>query len=96
FEAVCAGCDIVCDGCVFERGLVGPACSEVMAHSTSAGGSTTLQEVSIDRGYWRATSVSEEVLECFQADACLGGVTGTSRYCLEGYEGPYCSICSGG
>ncbi|CAB1118550.1 unnamed protein product [Ectocarpus sp. CCAP 1310/34] len=96
FEAVCAGCDIVCDGCVFEQGLVGPSCSEAMAHSTSAGGNTTLQEVSIDRGYWRATSVSEEVLECFQADACLGGVTGTSGYCLEGYEGPYCSICSGG
>ncbi|CAN0042723.1 unnamed protein product [Ectocarpus fasciculatus] len=96
FETVCAGCDIACDGCVFGEGLLGPVCSEVMAHSTSAGGNTTLQQVSIDRGYWRATSLSEEVLACFQADACLGGMTGTSGYCLEGYEGPYCSICSGG
>ncbi|CAN0083900.1 unnamed protein product, partial [Laminaria digitata] len=29
-------------------------------------------------------------------DVCLGGVTGTPGYCRNGYEGPYCSICSDG
>ncbi|CAM9651378.1 unnamed protein product [Ectocarpus fasciculatus] len=95
-EVMCSGCDVTCGGCVLNEGILVPTCTEVMAHATSDGGNITLEALSIDSGYWRATESSEEVLACYNADACLGGVTATSGYCLEGYEGPYCSICSDG
>ena len=66
----------------------------MMAHATSAGGAATAETISIDRGYWRATLSSTEVLACYNADACLGGVTGAAGFCLEGYKGP-CG-CLGG
>lgn len=94
FEAVCHGCETTCDGCVFVDGLLAPVCTDVMDHSTSKGGNITLQSLSIEKGYWRPTASSIEVLACYNADACLGGVTGTSGYCLDGYEGPCtCLIC---
>eukprot|EP00752_Nemacystus_decipiens_P007555 g6749.t1 len=96
YEAVCDGCPIACDGCVFTEPLLAPICSDVIAHSTSSGGKTTLEELSIERGYWRATNSSETILACYNADACLGGETGASDYCLDGYEGPYCAVCSEG
>ncbi|CAN0498209.1 unnamed protein product, partial [Laminaria digitata] len=49
---------------------------------------STLETVSIKRGFWRATSTSKEVLACYRDDVCLGGVTGTPGYCRNGYEGP--------
>lgn len=88
FEAVCHGCEITCDGCVFVDGILTPTCKEALKHSTSAGGNVTLQNILIERGHWRATASSTEILACYHADACLGGVTGTSGYCFEGYEGP--------
>eukprot|EP00752_Nemacystus_decipiens_P013054 g11547.t1 len=96
YEVVCDGCQVVCDGCVFAEPLFAPICTEVISHTTSAEGKTTLEELSVEPGYWRATNSSETVLACHHADACLGGKTGTSDYCLEGYEGPYCAICSEG
>eukprot|EP00903_Cladosiphon_okamuranus_P005767 g5717.t2 len=96
YEAVCDGCAIACEGCVFAEPLLAPICKEVMTHSTSSGGKTTLEDLSLERGYWRATNSSEVVLACYNEDACLGGQTGASEYCLEGYEGPYCAICSEG
>lgn len=59
-----------------------------MANTRSEGGPATLEMISIDKGYWRATNSSRDVLACYNADACLGGLTGTAEYCLEGYEGP--------
>eukprot|EP00752_Nemacystus_decipiens_P017698 g15868.t1 len=96
YDAACDGCQIACDGCVFAEPLLAPICTEAMAHSSSSGGRTTLEELLIERGYWRATNLSETVLACYNADACLGGKTGTSDYCRQGYEGPYCAICSEG
>lgn len=94
FEAVCDGCPVACDGCSFDETPVVPTCSDVMNHGTSTGGNVTLETLSIDPGYWRATSSSKEILACYNADACLGGVTGTAGYCLESYEGP-CERCAG-
>ena len=65
-----------------------PVCTDAMGHAFSDGGTDTLEMLSIERGYWRATPSSEDVLACYNADACLGGVTGAAGYCLEGYEGP--------
>lgn len=92
FEAVCDGCEITCDGCVFKEELLAPACADIMDHAASEGGNVTLDAISIDRGFWRATESSTEILTCYHADACLGGVTAASDYCLKGYEGP-CACC---
>eukprot|EP00752_Nemacystus_decipiens_P012586 g11146.t1 len=96
FEAVCSGCQTLCDRCFFDEPELVPSCQDVMDHSTSSGGTATLDTISIEPGYWRATASSTDILECYHADACLGGVSGSADYCLEGYEGPYCSVCSGG
>eukprot|EP00903_Cladosiphon_okamuranus_P017273 g15917.t1 len=96
YEVVCDGCPTACDVCSFEEQLFPPTCSAVLEHSTSSGGVVTLDKLIIDPGYWRATVTSEDILECYNVDACLGGVTGSAGYCLEGYEGPYCAICSEG
>ncbi|CAM9568519.1 unnamed protein product, partial [Hapterophycus canaliculatus] len=95
YETACRGCDISCDGCSFQEAFV-PICSDVYEHSTSPGGDVTLETLSIERGYWRATPTSTEILACYHAGACLGGITGSSGYCLQGYEGPFCAICSDG
>ena len=96
FEAICDGCEIECTNCVFSEGTVEPICSIVLDHSMSIGGQTTLEDISIEDGFWRATTTSKEILQCHNEDACLGGVTGSEGYCEVGYEGPYCGICSEG
>lgn len=65
-----------------------PTCVGVLDHSNSSGGTVTLATLSIERGYWRATASSPNVLPCYNSDACLGGVTGEPGYCQMGYEGP--------
>ncbi|CAM9262049.1 unnamed protein product, partial [Hapterophycus canaliculatus] len=96
YEVVCSGCPTDCDECLFDEPNLVPTCTAVLEHSSSGGGSTTLATLSISPGYWRATTSSEDILPCYHADACLGGVTGSAGYCLEGYQGPYCSVCSNG
>ncbi|CAN0046224.1 unnamed protein product [Laminaria digitata] len=59
-----------------------------MQHATSSGGGTTLEHISVNRGFWGATSTSTDVLSCYRDEACLGGVTGSPDFCLKGYEGP--------
>lgn len=58
-----------------------------MEHASSSGGITTLEELEIDQGYWRATPISKHVLECYNGNACRGGLTGAEDYCSEGYHG---------
>lgn len=89
-EVLCSECGTECDECSFDQPNLVPTCAEVMAHSESAGGNTTVATVLIHPGYWRATTFSLliDVSACYHADACLGGVTGRAGYCREGYEGP--------
>lgn len=49
--------------------------------------STTLLTFDIKEGYYRTSTESPIVLECYQPDACIGG-TNSSNYCAIGYEGP--------
>ncbi|CAN0137715.1 unnamed protein product, partial [Ectocarpus fasciculatus] len=91
-DEACSGCQATCDGCA--QPLLVPLCSDVIPHSRSDGGLVTLETLEIDPGYWRATNSSTEVLACYNEDACAGGTTGATEYCVEGYEGPYCAICS--
>ncbi|CAN0186742.1 unnamed protein product, partial [Hapterophycus canaliculatus] len=48
----------------------------------------TLETLSIDKGFWRATPSSRDILPCHNPDACLGGQTGAADFCAAGYEGP--------
>ncbi|CAM9695055.1 unnamed protein product, partial [Ascophyllum nodosum] len=98
FETVCNGCPDVCAGCSFGQEQRSPTCTYLseagVEHATSEGGATTLWEIRIHEGYWRSTNTSTDVYECFNTKACAGGLTGASNFCLSGYEGPYCSVCS--
>lgn len=95
YAAVCDGCPTACDECSFAEPLLAPTCSAVLDHSTSSGGTVTVETLSIEPGYWRASPSSPSILACFHADACVGGVTGATGYCLEGYEGPCELFCFG-
>lgn len=95
FETVCQGCDTQCRGCTIEGKE--PICSDALDHSSSAGVNATIEFLSIDPGYWRATNTSTDVLACYSGKACVGGVTGRKEYCHTGYEGPckygdHCSV----
>lgn len=92
FETLCSGCDVQqCEDCRFATGEDQPTlpqCLPVMENARSTGGTVTLEMVSIEPGYWRATTTSDNVLACYNEAACLGGVTESPGYCLQGYEGP--------
>lgn len=88
YKVICSGCQTTCHNCSYEKAALVPICASALEHSNSSGGTTTLETLSIDSGYWRANTTSDKVLACFNADACLGGVTGMDGYCREGYEGP--------
>lgn len=84
--AICEGCE-VCDRCDFGDMLV-PECVELLKHAQSKEGNTTIEKLQIDKGYWRATANSKDILKCYNSDACKGGVTGAPDYCHPGYMGP--------
>lgn len=91
WEVVCEGCHQRCEGCNFWEAVVVPQCISIsdagIEHASSGGGVTTIEELFIHEGYWRATANSTNVLECYSRDACRGGVTGTAGFCGEGYQG---------
>lgn len=47
-----------------------------------------LRTLHVDQGFWRATPMSRNILECYNKEACLGGLTGSAEFCALGYEGP--------
>ena len=88
FEAVCLECD-PCSTCEVENGEIKPECTRQLEHTNSSGGTNvTLETLLIDPGYWRATNVSESILECYYKDACEGGLTDDPNFCHKGYTGP--------
>lgn len=46
----------------------------------------TLPTLDLDRGFYRTSAESQNVLKCHQKKACTGGVD-TSQYCATGYQG---------
>lgn len=60
---------------------------------------TTVPSLGLKAGYWRTSNTSDEILSCPQPEFCSGGylsgINATSSYCVEGHEGPYCTVCSG-
>jgi len=86
FTTVCKDCDVLCQTCLYEEKE--PVCNAVIDHSSSPGGSATVEMLLIEHGYWRASNTSTNIFACYNPDACQGGVTGSPGYCLKGYEGP--------
>lgn len=92
YAIVCDGCPIadidnIPDNTMGVANLV-PTCTETPENTQSDGANTSIQDIRIDRGYWRATDTSKIILPCHNEDACLGGGTDAAGYCLEGYHGP--------
>lgn len=56
-----------------------------MEHTASLTPNGTLETLDLERGYWRSSSTSREIRECYEADSCVGG---TGGYCGAGYDGP--------
>ena len=90
-DGLCYGCPEGCSGCDYGQTIIVPECvlllDEGIEHVSSSGGVTTLESLEIDRGYWRATNSSRDILQCHNGDACKGGITGATDYCSEGYRG---------
>jgi hypothetical protein len=61
---------------------------------------TTVSNMQLRKGYWRASVASTVVLPCWNPHACTGGtILGqeqTNEYCREGYTGAYCAVCDQG
>lgn len=77
-----------CSDCTITEGTVTPECEAPLEHSSADTVGVTMETLSIDEGYWRATNESYRILACYNADACEGGQTGSEGYCAEGYKGP--------
>ena len=90
--ALCYGYPGNCDSCDYGTPIIRPECITLsnvgMTHASSRSGVTMLEDLEIDKGYWRATNSSRDILECYNGDACRGGLTGAIDYCSAGYRGP--------
>ena len=51
---------------------------------------TKLQTIAVDKGFWRSSEDSSEIVECYTPDAC-DQMNGTQ--CTKGHEGPLSNIC---
>lgn len=87
YTDVCQGCPN-CTGLCFFDGDGSLECVPQLEHATSAGEGVTVETLEIDKGYWRATNTSTLILPCYNTEACVGGITGSSGYCDDGYDGP--------
>eukprot|EP00903_Cladosiphon_okamuranus_P021671 g19924.t1 len=67
-------------------------CEAPLEHTSADADGVTLETLSIDGGYWRATNQSDIILACYNTSTCSGGVTGADNYCASGYTGPYCAV----
>lgn len=83
---MCVGCPDLdeCSGCTITRPDITPICEAPLEHTTAEQEGVTLETLSIARGFWRATNKSENILACFNTDACIGGVP-LDGYCAQGY-----------
>lgn len=52
----------------------------------SSDGGMTLSTLKLERGYYRTSIESGEILQCHREEACVGGVE-PSGYCGTGYRG---------
>ncbi|KAL4487593.1 hypothetical protein ABPG72_017382 [Tetrahymena utriculariae] len=72
-------------------------CKECLQNSFCAG----LNNVAPLSGFWRLTDISENFIQCPNAQACLGGladgeIESNTGSCSAGYQGNLCLACSDG
>lgn len=86
----------VCDGCSSWKECLkstvadsnrDPTCSIVPEPTFAGQPGATLETLSIEKGYWRATKERSTILACYNQAACLGGQTGADTSCNVGYTG---------
>ena len=67
-------------------------CSTCPQFTSCPGGST----LDLFKGYWRSSNMTDQIYECYNTDACLGGKidleNGIST-CQDGYKGSLCHSC---
>ncbi|CAM9114240.1 unnamed protein product [Ectocarpus sp. 8 AP-2014] len=96
FGRVCFDCGDFEDDCPFcymKGGNAMPACEAPLEHTTATEPGTTVETLVINEGYWRASTKSNNILACYNEEACIGGQTGAYSFCAPGYNGPYCDVC---
>ncbi|CAM9794426.1 unnamed protein product [Chrysoparadoxa australica] len=68
----------------------------------------SIRSLPVKKGYWRANLANSKTRRCLYSEACKGFdakvfLAGAAKdhlpnvtelYCEDGYEGPYCSVCS--
>lgn len=90
YEMVCDGCATNCTACNFKGSVLAPQCTSLVEagieHANSSGGLSTVEDLYIFKGYWRATKTSTDVKKCYHPAACSGGLT--TGKCNAGYKGP--------
>lgn len=89
YDTVCHGCPAFdeCDSCTVKNVKIQPTCSVTLEHTDAEEEGTSLETLSVAKGYWRATNTSYNILSCYNPDACIGGRTGGNSYCDDGYRG---------
>ena len=64
-----------------------PVCAEPPLGATAPLEGTTVANITLEKGYFRTSNKSHDILQCYQKRACLGG-NDTDDYCAPGYNGP--------
>lgn len=92
YQETCFLCPIWqdCELCTVQDPHQTSICTEALDHTSSPLPNSTLETLSLDKGYWRYSLNSTTILPCHHQDACVGGVGngGDDDYCADGYTGP--------
>lgn len=90
FKLACAecldSCEVDLNNVIIDRETL-PTCKPVPEGVSPPSTAITLQTFDIKEGYYRVSTDSATVLECYQMGACTGGVD-PADYCAVGYTGP--------
>ncbi|CAN0299763.1 unnamed protein product, partial [Pylaiella littoralis] len=94
YEIACDACrPVECSTCTTSNPDEVQLCEPVIEHTTSPTRNGTLETLDLQRGYWRSSSMSIEIRECYEVDSCVGGA---GDYRAVGYDGPFCAVCAEG
>ena len=64
-----------------------PNCRSLPTGVSAESDGTTQETLHLKEDYWRISSASSTILECYNGDACKGGAD-PDKYCTSGYKGP--------
>lgn len=95
FDEVCSRCSTSGEGVAkrYEVRINGlPVCAQPPPGATAQSSGTTLADITLAQGYFRASNQSQVVRKCYQANACRGGDK-IENYCASGYMGPCEKAC---